>query len=76
MPGHQYTHSEHALHQKVESFARLLFELDEQRLTHISAVVWLFVRSEGIEYLVLRYLRTGLLPFEEFSEEWSYDGEA
>jgi hypothetical protein len=76
MPGHQYTPAEYALQQKVESFARLISELEEHRLIHISAVVWLFIQSEGIEYLVLRYLNTGALPFEEFSEEWLFDGEA
>jgi len=73
MPGHHYTSAEYALHQKVESFARLLFELDEHHLTRISAVVWLFCQSEGIDYLVLRYLNTGLLPYEEYSEEWLFD---
>jgi len=75
MPGHLYTPAEYALQKKVESFARLISELDEQRLTHISAVVWRFCQNEGIHYLVLRFINTGLLPFEEFSEEWLYDGE-
>jgi len=75
MPGHRYTAAEYALQQKVESFGRLLSELEEHRLIHIYAVVTLFCRSEGIEYLVLRYLNTGLLPFEEFSEEWLFDEE-
>jgi hypothetical protein len=26
-----------------------------------------------MDYLVLRYLNTGALLFEEFSEEWLYD---
>jgi len=75
MPGHQYTPAEYALHQKVECFARLVSELDEHRLTRISAVVWVFCQLEGIDYLVRRYLNTGLLPFEEYSEEWLFDGE-
>ena len=69
MPGHRYTHSEYALHQVVEFFGTLLFSLEEQRLTHIYNVVFRFCELENIDYLVLRYLRTGLLPFEEFSED-------
>jgi len=76
MPGHQYTPAEYALHQKVESFGKLPFELHEARLTHIYAVVFLFCQYESIDYLVLRYLNTGLLPFEEFSEDLLFDEEA
>jgi hypothetical protein len=75
MPGHQYTPSEYALQQKVESFARLLSELKEHHLTHIYSVVLLFCQYENINYLVLRYLNAGALPFEECSEEWFFDGE-
>jgi hypothetical protein len=75
MPGHQYTPAEYALQQKFETFGRLLFELEEHRLTHIYSVVFLFCQYEGIDYLVLRYLNMGALPFEEFSEEWLFDGE-
>jgi hypothetical protein len=75
MPGHQYTQAEYALQQKVESFGRLLSELEEHRLTHTYAVVLLWCQLEGIDYLVLRYINTGALPFEEFSEEWLFDGE-
>jgi hypothetical protein len=75
MPGHRYTPAEYALQQKIESFGRLLFELEEHRLTHIYAVVLLFCQYKNIDYLVLRYLNTGALPFEEFSEEWLFDGE-
>ena len=75
MPGHRYTPAEYALQQKVESFGRLLSELEEHGLTHIYTVVLLFCQLENIEYLVLRYINTGALPFEEFSEEWLFDGE-
>ena len=75
MPGHQYTPAEYALQQKVESFGRLLSELEEQGLTRIYAVVLLFCQLENIDYLVLRYINTGALPFEEISEEWLFDGE-
>ena len=69
MPGHKYTHSEYALQQVVESFGNLLFTLEEQHLTHTYRVVFRFCELENIDYLVLTYLRTGLLPFKEFSEE-------
>jgi len=75
MPGHRYTPAEYALQQKVECFGRLLSELEEHRLTRIYAVVLLFCQLENIDYLVLRYINTGALPFEEYSEEWLFDGE-
>ena len=69
MPGHKYTQSEYALQQVVESFGNLLYSLEEQRLTHTYRVVFRFCELENIDYLVLRYLHTSLLPFKEFSEE-------
>jgi hypothetical protein len=39
-------------------------------------VVFLFCEYENIGYLVLRYLNCGALQFEEFSEDWLFDGEA
>jgi hypothetical protein len=69
MPGLQYRPAVYALQLKVESFGRLLSELEEHRLTNIYAVVLLFCQLENIDYLVLRYLNTGALPFEEFSKE-------
>jgi hypothetical protein len=67
MPGHQYTPVEYALQQTVELFGRLLSALEEHHLTHIYAVIIRFCQLENIDYLVLRYLNTGALPFEEFS---------
>ena len=75
MPGHRYTPAEYALQRIVESFGNLLFELAEHCLTHTYAVVYRFCELENIDYLALRYLNTGILPFEEFSEEWLFDGE-
>jgi hypothetical protein len=75
MPGHQYTPAEYALQKIVESFGKLLSKLAEHRLTHIYAVVFRFCQLENINYLVLRYLNTGVLPFEEYSEEWVHDSE-
>jgi len=73
MPGHRYTPAEYALIQVVETIGNLLFTLQEQNLIHTYRVVFRFVQLENIDYLVLRYLNTGFLPFEEFSEEeyWS-----
>jgi len=69
MPGLRYAQSEYALHQVVEAFGNLLYSLEEHRLTHTYQVVFHFCELENIDYLVLRYLRTSLLPFEEFSED-------
>jgi hypothetical protein len=65
MPGHRYTPTKYALHQKIESFRRLLSELEEHRLYDIYAVVFRFCLLENIDFLVLRYLNTGALPIEE-----------
>jgi len=75
MPGHRLTQSEYALQQVVEHFSNLLFSLDNQHLTHTCRGVFHFRELEGVDYLVLRYLNTGALPFEEFSEDWLFDGE-
>jgi hypothetical protein len=76
MPGHQYTQAEYTLQKSVESFGNLLFELEEHCLTHIYAVVFGFCQLENIDYLVLRCLNTGALPYKEYSKEWLFDGEA
>jgi hypothetical protein len=75
MHGHHYRHAEYAMQQIVETFARLLCELAEHNLTHTDAVVFAFCKYENIDYLVLRYLNTGALPFDQYSEEWLFDGE-
>jgi hypothetical protein len=76
MPGHHYTPAECALQRIVESFGNLLFELAEHQVTHTYAVVFRVCQIENIDYLVLRYLITGVVPFEEFSEEWLFDDKA
>jgi len=75
MPGHRYTHYEYALQQTVELFGTLLYTLHEHNLHHTYRVVFLFLQLENLDYLVLRYLNTGLLPFEEFSGDQSFDEE-
>jgi hypothetical protein len=74
MPGHQYTPAEYELRKVVETFGNFLSELAEHLSTHTYAVVFRFCQLEGIDYLVLRYLNTGTLPYKEFSEEWLFDG--
>jgi len=75
MPGHRYTQSEYALQQVVELFGNHLFSLHEHNLIHTYRVVFRFVQLENIDYLVLRYLNTSLVPFEEFSEDLLFDEE-
>jgi hypothetical protein len=75
MSGSHLTQSEYALQQVVELFGNLLIQLDEAHLTHTYQVVFCFCQRESIKYLVLRYLITGALPFEEWAEEWLLDGE-
>jgi hypothetical protein len=75
MSGQRLTQSEYALQQVVELFGNLLIQLEEEHLTHIYQTVFRFCQLESIDYLVLRYLNTGALPFEEWAEEWLFDGE-
>jgi hypothetical protein len=56
-------------------FLDLLFQLEEAHLTHTYHVVFHFCQLEYIESPVLRYLNTGGPPFEEWAEEWVFDGE-
>jgi len=76
MPGHRLTQSEYALQRVVELFGNRLFSLHEHNLIHINRVVLHSAEIENIGYLVLRYLNTGLLPFEEFSKDLLFDEEA
>jgi hypothetical protein len=75
MSGRHLTQSEYALQQVVELFGNLLIQLEEAHLTHTYQTVFRFCQLECIDYLVLRYLNTGALPFEEWAEEWLFDGE-
>jgi hypothetical protein len=75
MSGQRLIQSEYTLQKTVELFGNLLIELEEAHLTHTYQVVFRFCQLENIEYLVLRYLNTGALPFEEWAEEWLFDGE-
>ena len=64
MSGRHLTQSEYALQNAVGLFGDLLYQLDEAHLTHTYQVVFRFCQLEIIDYLVLRYLNTGALPFE------------
>jgi hypothetical protein len=75
-PGHDYTPAEYALQKVVDSFGNVLSKLAEHLLTHTYTVVFCFCQIENIDYLVLRYINTGAVPFEQFSEETLFDGEA
>jgi hypothetical protein len=75
MSGRHLTQSEYALQQIVQSFSDLLFQLEEAHLTHTFRVVFRFCQLQNIDYLVLRYLNTSTLPFEEWAEKWLHEGE-
>jgi hypothetical protein len=75
MSGRHLTQSEYALTQIVELFGNLLIQLEEANLIPTYQTVFRFCQLENIDYRVLRYLNTGALPFEEWTEEWLFDGE-
>jgi len=75
MSGRHLTQSEYALQQVVMLFGELLSLLAEAHLTHTYQVVFCFCELENTDYLVLRYLNTDALPFEEWAEEWLHDRE-
>jgi len=49
--------------------------LAEAGLTCTYRDVFHFCELENINYLVLRYLNTGALPYEEWAEEWLHNRE-
>ena len=57
-------------------FGNHLFSFHEHHVTHTYRVLLRFAQLENIDYLVLQYLNTGLLPYEEFSEDLLVDEEA
>ena len=73
--GHHYVPAQYALQQIVEYLGNILFQLEAQYLTNIYQVVFCCCELENLDYLVLRYLITGGLPFKEFSEEWLFEDE-
>jgi hypothetical protein len=75
MSGRHLTQSEYAQQQIVAFFGNLLIQLEEAYLTHTYQTIFRFCQLENIDCLVLRYLNTSALPFEEWAEEWLLDGE-
>jgi len=75
MSGRQLSQSEYALQQVVVLFGELLSQLEEDGFTHTYRDVFRVCEFENIDYLVWRYLNTGLSPFEEWAEEWLHEGE-
>jgi len=75
MSGHRYTPAEYTLHRIVKSLGNLLFQFEEAHSTHTYWLILHFCQLEKINYLVLRYLNTCVLPFEEFSEDSLFDDE-
>jgi hypothetical protein len=65
----------YALQQIVVVFVELLTQLEQANLTHTYHEVFQFCEHKSIDYLVLRYLNTGIPPFEEWAEEWLQEGE-
>jgi len=76
MSGHRYRPAEYALQRIVESFSNQLSQLEETHLTHTHRVDLRFCELENIDHLVLRYLNTGALSFEEASEDWLINDKA
>jgi hypothetical protein len=75
MFGRHLTQSEYALQQIVALFGNLLYHLEEPHLTLTYHMVFQFCQLENIDYLVLQYLNTAALPFEEWAEAWLHGAE-
>jgi len=75
MSGRHLTQSEYALQQAVVLLGELLIQLDEACLTHTYRDVFRFWELKNIDYLVLRYVNTGVSPFKKWAEEWLHDRE-
>jgi hypothetical protein len=76
MSGVHLSPYEYALHKVVALFRELLIQLDEAGLIHTYRDVLRYCELENIQYLVLRYMNTGVGPYEEWAEEWLHEGEA
>jgi len=75
MPGHVLTQSQYAHQKLIKHFGDLIAQLDKESLTHTSRSVWHFVITSNTDYPVHGSVSTGLLPIEEFSEDWLFLGE-
>lgn len=63
------TPSQYAHQKVVETFGDHIMFYNEWGWTHTSRIVSYPTVKEGIEYYIGRYITTGLVPFEGFSEE-------
>jgi len=68
--GPAITLSQYTLQKNFKLLSDLIFQLQEQRLVHISIVVYSFMHSVGIGNLVHLYFAAGSLSFDEFSHRW------
>jgi hypothetical protein len=72
-PGHQYTPTKNALQRVLETFGNLLFSLAKHHLSHYYTLLCCSCELESIDYLVLKYLNTGALPWVKYSEQMLFD---
>jgi len=63
------THSQYAHQRVVATFGDLIIYFHERGSTHISRALSFSAIIEGVGYEVHRYITTGALPYEEWSEE-------
>jgi hypothetical protein len=63
------THSEYAHQKVVPTFGNFVQYYKKQGLTPISRIILLLAIIEVVGYEVHRYITTGALPYEEWSEE-------
>jgi hypothetical protein len=63
------THAQYAHQRVVATFSDLITYYNERGLTHIFRTRSCSAIIEGVEYEVRRYIATGALPYEEWSEE-------
>ena len=65
----QMTQSQFTLKAVVEAIRDQIMFFNDRDLTHISRQLSYYAVTLGIGYHIHRYIITGLLPFEQFSEE-------
>ena len=70
------THSQYAHQKVVATFGNLITYYNERGLTHISRTLLYPAIIKGVGYEVHRYITTGALCYEEWSEERPWTDEA
>jgi len=63
------THSQYIHQRVVATFRDLIPYYKEQGFTHISCILLYLAVIEGVRYEVQKYITTGALPYDEWSEE-------